>query len=87
MEMMGLFAGSVLQVISPHDQIRIDPYIQLIMAHDLHLCAWDYYIFRLVKLACLIVGSDMVQESHGFPEHRWKNICIYVTPGSGVVYR
>ena len=44
MEMMGLFAGSVLQVISPHDQIRIDPYIQLIIAHDSHMCAWNYYI-------------------------------------------
>jgi hypothetical protein len=66
LEMLGLFAGSALQAISPHDQIRIDPYIQLIMAHDSHLCAWDYYIFRLVKLACLIVVGDMVQESHSF---------------------
>ena len=44
MEIMGLFAGSVLQVISPHDQIRIDQYIQLIIAHDSHMCAWNYYI-------------------------------------------
>ena len=70
MEMLGLFAGSALQAISPHDYIRID----LVYTTDrgirlTHVCLGLLY-FRLVKLACLIVVGDMVQESHNFSRTR-----------------
>ena len=66
MEMLSLFAGSALQAISPHDYIRID----LVYTTDrgirlTHVCLGLLY-FTLVKLACLIVVGDMVQESHSF---------------------
>ena len=77
------FAGSALQAVSPYDQIGID----LIHTTDHDTLLTHVFLgllyFRLVKLECLIVVGDMVQESHSFPKHRLY-ICIYVTPESEV---